>query len=65
MEKHIVIIEDDATVLRTMTSALEKAGYRVTGLLALSTIEALIELQADCFIIDEQLPFITGQRKDC
>jgi DNA-binding response OmpR family regulator len=60
MKPHIVIIEDDPAVLQLLEIILTKQGYRVTPLPALGTVEALIELKADCYIIDEQLPFVTG-----
>ena len=60
MKKHIVIIEDDRDILSILTYLLEDDGYQVTGLTALCTLEELIELNADCFILDEQLPFVSG-----
>jgi len=59
-KKHIVIIEDDEYMLNVMSNLLEFEGYRTTKLLALSTIEELIDLHADLFIIDEQLPYVNG-----
>ena len=60
MKSHIVIIEDDPAVLHLVEFILTKEGYRVTPLPALGTVEALIDLKADCYILDEQLPFVTG-----
>lgn len=60
MEKHIVIIEDDSYMLELMAFLLEAEGYRVTKLAHLHTLEQLIDLKADCFIIDEQLPYVNG-----
>jgi DNA-binding response OmpR family regulator len=58
--KHIVIIEDDTSLLQLLGKLLQSEGYRVTSFEKLSTIEELIELNADCFIIDEQLPNVSG-----
>jgi CheY-like chemotaxis protein len=60
MGKHIVVIEDDAIIAEVIKNLLQEQGYRATSLPSLSTIESLIELKADCFIIDEQLPFVNG-----
>lgn len=60
MKVHVVIIEDDADLRETITYLLEESGYRVTALGAMETLEALIDLKADCFILDEQLPVISG-----
>jgi DNA-binding response OmpR family regulator len=59
-KKHIVIIEDDITLLQLLEKLLQSEGYRVTCLEALATIEQLIALKADCFILDEHLPNVTG-----
>ena len=58
--KHIVIIEDDTSLLALLGKLLQAEGYRVTALERLSTMEELIELKADCFLIDEQLPNANG-----
>jgi CheY-like chemotaxis protein len=60
MKPHIVVIEDDRDFLLLVTFLLEEEGYKVTGLTALCTIEDLIALNADCFILDEHLPFVSG-----
>ena len=61
MPKHIVIIEDDPEILYIITQILEEHEYRVTGFNALSSsIEELGALKADCFIFDEQLPYVSG-----
>jgi CheY-like chemotaxis protein len=59
-EPHIVVIEDDESLLATIVLILEASGYRVTALTAITTLAALIKLQADCFILDEQLPVLSG-----
>ena len=60
MKPHIVVIEDDPDMLSVITFLLEEEGYQITGLNALCTIEELVALNADCFILDEQLPFVSG-----
>jgi DNA-binding response OmpR family regulator len=58
--KHIIIIEDDTSLLLLLEKFLQSEGYRVTSFEKLSTIEELIELKADCFLIDEHLPNVSG-----
>jgi DNA-binding response OmpR family regulator len=60
MQQHIVIIEDDTEILLAMRIILEQNGYHVTCLTELASIEELIELRADCFVIDEWLPVVSG-----
>jgi DNA-binding response OmpR family regulator len=60
MEKHIVIIEDDAAISDSMKMMLEMAGYRVSCLGELASIEGLADMHADCFILDEHLPIVSG-----
>ena len=47
-------------LLSLVGKLLQSEGYRVTRLERLSSMEELIELGADCFIIDEQLPNVSG-----
>ena len=60
MQKHIVIVEDDDSISLLLTTLLEENGYRVTAFPAVTSIEDLIALNPDCFILDEQLPFVSG-----
>jgi DNA-binding response OmpR family regulator len=60
MEKHIVIIDDDLALLGVMEYLLTEAGYRVTCINHITTIEELIALNPDCFILDEQMPVVNG-----
>lgn len=60
MKKHIVLIEDDPDILGLLTGCLEEGGYRVTPLAQLESVEELIALQADAFVIDEHLPVTSG-----
>jgi DNA-binding NtrC family response regulator len=60
MEKHIVIIDDDQALLGVMEYLLTEAGYRITCINHITTIEKLIALNPDCFILDEQMPVVNG-----
>lgn len=60
MEKNVTIIEDDADLLAVMTDLLTRAGYRVSAFDRVNSVEELLDLQPDMFIIDEQLPGVTG-----
>lgn len=51
MKMHIVVIEDDRALLVATTRSLEKAGFKVSGMTAIGTLDALAELKADCFIL--------------
>jgi DNA-binding response OmpR family regulator len=55
MKKHIILIEDDPDILYIVGYALEQAGYKVTRFEAFTTFEELIDLQADCFLVDEHI----------
>jgi DNA-binding response OmpR family regulator len=59
-KKHIVVIEDDTVLLTIIGKLLQSEGYSVTNLETLSSVEDLIESKADCFIIDEHLPNVSG-----
>ena len=60
MKKHVVLIEDDPDILNLLVGCLEEGGYRVTPLAQLESVEELIALQADAFVIDEHLPVTSG-----
>ena len=60
MRKHIVVIADDPSNLKAITSLLEHAGYVVSALPSFSSTTELAFLRPDCFIIDEWLPEICG-----
>jgi CheY-like chemotaxis protein len=60
MGKHIVIIEDDLIIAEVIKDLLQQQGYDATCQPSLITIERLTALKADCFVIDERLPFVSG-----
>lgn len=57
---HIVVIEDHPDILEVERLILESAGYRVTALPSIAALDELLKFQADCFILDEQLPLVSG-----
>ncbi|PTR01612.1 twitching motility two-component system response regulator PilH [Mucilaginibacter yixingensis] len=59
-QQHIVIIEDDADLRDVMTHILTAEGYRITALRAIASLEDLLSANADCFVLDEQLPYVSG-----
>jgi len=60
IQKHIVIIEDDTSLSQLLGKVLQSEGYRVTSFETFSTIDELVETNADCVLLDEHLPNITG-----
>lgn len=60
MKKHIVVIEDDPELLLILETVLNEGGYRVTTLRQMDSVEGLIDLKADAFVIDEKLPVVNG-----
>ncbi|QEM03856.1 response regulator [Mucilaginibacter sp. P25] len=60
MSKHIVLIEDEPDILESTTLLLENEGFRVSGFKAFTTLEEMVALQPDCFLLDENLPIISG-----
>ncbi len=60
MPKHILLIEDDTQILETTTLLLEHLEYQVTGFKAFTNLEEMVDLQPDCFLLDENLPGISG-----
>lgn len=72
--KHIALVDDDDTLVRTLSRRLSQQGYRVTGVTAACSAEDLIELAADIYVLDLRfgqqsgLQFVTplrNQRPDC
>ena len=60
IQKHIVIIEDDISLSQLLVKILQSEGYQVTCFEKFTMIEELIALNADCFMLDERLPNLTG-----
>lgn len=60
MGKHIILIEDDPDILETTKLLLEHEGYRVTAFGAFTNLEEMNALNADCFLLDENLPVLSG-----
>ncbi|GAB3920474.1 response regulator transcription factor [Mucilaginibacter myungsuensis] len=60
MKEHIVVIEDNPDILEVVEHLLNEEGYQVTTMSALHDIDALLALNADLYILDEQLPYING-----
>jgi DNA-binding response OmpR family regulator len=58
--KHIVIIEHDQDVLETMQRLLEAEAYIVTTFTRFPSMAELAFMRADCFVIDEWLPQVSG-----
>lgn len=60
MPKHIVIIEHDQDTLQNMRRLLESEDYIVTGYTQFPLMPELVFMHADCFIIEEWLPQVSG-----
>jgi CheY-like chemotaxis protein len=60
VQKHIIIIEHDQDILETMTRLLEAEGYVITGYNSFPSMSELVFMHADCFIIEEWLPQVSG-----
>jgi DNA-binding response OmpR family regulator len=60
VHRRIVIIEDDPDIADIMKYALEQEGYTVQCLCQIDSLEDLIDMHADCFILDEWLPSVSG-----
>jgi DNA-binding response OmpR family regulator len=60
VQKHIVIIEHDQDTLDIMRHLLEAEGYVVTGYAGFPSLAELALMRADCFIIEEWLPQVSG-----
>lgn len=60
MLKHIVIIEDDKDLLMFLGRFFRTQGFQVTCLESFTSMDTLIALKPDCFILDERLPHVSG-----
>ncbi|WP_295771339.1 response regulator [uncultured Mucilaginibacter sp.] len=61
MEKHILIIEDDADIKDILTAILSEEGYQITAILeANDIIKTVLEIKPDMIITDYILHGING-----
>ena len=57
----ILIVDDEATVIRVLRRALEKAGYEVlTARNGLEALECLAKATPDVMVTDIEMPKMTG-----
>lgn len=68
---HIVLMDDDETLVRTLSRRLSQAGHQVTGFVAPVEAEALLALAADVYLLDLRfgsqsgLSFVAPLREHC
>jgi DNA-binding response OmpR family regulator len=60
VQKHIVIIERDTDTRDIMCRLLEAEGYVVTIYNQFPSMAELVLMRADCFIVEEWLPQVSG-----
>lgn len=61
--RRIVIVDDEATVIRILRRALERAGYEVeTARNGLEALEAIERRDPDVLVTDIEMPRMTGQQ---
>jgi len=60
VQKHIVIVAHDADTLEIMCRQLEAEDYVVTVYNLFPSINELVLMRPDCFIIEEWLPQVSG-----
>ena len=60
MQKHIVIIAHNTETREIMCRLLEADGYVVTAYSLFPSIAELVLMRADCFIIEEWMPQVSG-----
>ena len=60
MQKKIVIIEDNVNLSDTLRLALELEGYQVASFPELEAVDTMLAMQVSCFILDENLPVVSG-----
>lgn len=63
MKKHIIIIEQDKLFSAIIQNHLEEAGYVVTGYNEFPSLAELAFMRADCIIVDEWLPNVSGHAR--
>jgi chemosensory pili system protein ChpA (sensor histidine kinase/response regulator) len=60
--RRIIIVDDEATVIRILRRALEQAGYQVeTARNGLEALEAIARQDPDVLVTDIEMPRMTGQ----
>lgn len=59
MKKHLVIIEDDLTIMEILKESLSD-NYRITAMTQVDHIDDLIAMKPDAYLIDEVLPVVNG-----
>ena len=68
---HIVLMDDDETLVRTLSRRLSQAGHQVTGFVTPVAVEALMALDADVYLLDLRfgsqsgLSFVAPLRAHC
>ena len=61
--RRIVIVDDEATVIRILRRALEQAGYSVESARnGLEALEAIARQDPDVLVTDIEMPRMTGQQ---
>jgi DNA-binding response OmpR family regulator len=58
--KHIVIIEHDQDTLDIISGLLESEGHIVTGYILSPPIAEITFMRADCIIVEDWLPTVSG-----
>jgi len=60
MDKHILIIDDEATIRELLTTILSEEGYTVTDLEQVAGIEQVTAIKPDLVILDLKMPKVGG-----
>ncbi len=68
---HIVLMDDDETLVRTLNRRLTQAGHQIDGFVAPVEVQALAALNADVYLLDLRfgsqsgLSFVAPLRQQC
>ncbi|MBU1436357.1 MAG: response regulator [Gammaproteobacteria bacterium] len=68
---HIVLMDDDETLVRTLSRRLTQAGHQIDGFVQPVTVQTLIELNAQVYLLDLRfgsqsgLSFVAPLRQHC
>lgn len=68
---HIVLMDDDETLVRTLSRRLSQAGHQVAGFVAPVEVKTLVALNADVYLLDLRfgsqsgLSFVAPLREHC